>query len=154
MPKKKVAIILGSKSDIGIAEKAETVLREFGIEFSTQVISAHRNPNKIKKFAAGVEKNAIALIIAIAGLAAHLPGVLASLTMVPVIGVPVGSGPLSGQDALYSIVQMPYGIPVASVGIDNAGNAALLAVEILALSDKSLYDKIRDYRKQFGDDDE
>jgi 5-(carboxyamino)imidazole ribonucleotide mutase len=74
--------------------------------------------------------------------------------MVPVIGVPVGCGPLNGQDALYSIAQMPYGIPVASVGIDNAGNAALLAVEILALSDKSLYDKIRNYRRQFGDDDE
>jgi len=154
MSKKKVAIVLGSKSDIGIAEKAETVLREFGIEFSTHVISAHRNPNKIRKFASGVDKNEIALIIAIAGLAANLPGVLASLTMVPVIGVPVGCGPLNGQDALYSIAQMPYGIPVASVGIDNAGNAALLAVEILALSDKSLYDKIRNYRRQFGDDDE
>lgn len=154
MSKKKVAIVLGSKSDIGVAEKAETVLREFGIEFSTQVISAHRNPNKIRKFALGVEENEIAVIIAIAGLAAHLPGVIASLTRVPVIGVPVGYGPLSGQDALYSIVQMPYGIPVASVGIDNPGNAALLAAEIFALSDKSLHDKIRDYRRQFGDDDE
>lgn len=153
MSKRKVAIVIGSKSDIGIAEKAETVLREFGIEFSTQVISAHRNPNKIRKFASGVEKNEIALIIAIAGLSAHLPGVIASLTMVPVIGVPVGCGPLRGQDALFSIVQMPYGIPVASVGIDNAGNAALLALEILALTDESLYDKIRNYRKQFGDDD-
>jgi 5-(carboxyamino)imidazole ribonucleotide mutase len=149
---KKVAIVLGSKSDIAISEKAETVLREFGIDFTTHVISAHRNPNKIRKFAMEIEKNDIAVIIAIAGLSAHLPGVIASLTTVPVIGVPVGCGALKGQDALFSIVQMPLGIPVASVGIDNAGNAALFAVEILSLADKSLMDKMLLYRKQFGDD--
>jgi 5-(carboxyamino)imidazole ribonucleotide mutase len=149
---KKVAIVLGSKSDIAISEKAETILREFGIDFTTHVISAHRNPNKIRKFAMEIEKNDIAVIIAIAGLSAHLPGVIASLTTVPVIGVPVGCGALKGQDALFSIVQMPLGIPVASVGIDNAGNAALFAVEILSLADKSLMDKMLLYRKQFGDD--
>ena len=149
---KKVAIVLGSKSDIAISEKAETILREFGIDFTTHVISAHRNPNKIRKFAMEIEKNDIAVIIAIAGLSAHLPGVIASLTTVPVIGVPVGCGALKGQDALFSIVQMPPGIPVASVGIDNAGNAALFAVEILSLADKSLKDKMLLYRKQFGDD--
>ncbi|HAJ79087.1 MAG TPA: 5-(carboxyamino)imidazole ribonucleotide mutase [Fibrobacteres bacterium] len=152
MIRKKVAIVLGSKSDIAISEKAETILREFGIDFTTHVISAHRNPNKIRKFAMEIEKNDIAVIIAIAGLSAHLPGVIASLATVPVIGVPVGCGALKGQDALFSIVQMPPGIPVASVGIDNAGNAALFAVEILSLADKSLMDKMLLYRKQFGDD--
>jgi 5-(carboxyamino)imidazole ribonucleotide mutase len=152
MIRKKVAIVLGSKSDVAISEKAETILREFGIDFTTHVISAHRNPNKLRKFAMEVEKNNIAVIIAIAGLSAHLPGVIASLATVPVIGVPVGCGALKGQDALFSIVQMPPGIPVASVGIDNAGNAALFAVEILSLADKSLMDKMLLYRKQFGDD--
>ena len=153
MEKKKVAIVVGSKSDIGIAEKAETVLREFAIDFSTQVISAHRTPNKIRKFASEIDKNGIAVIIAIAGLSAHLPGVLASLTTIPVIGVPVGCGPFKGQDALFSIVQMPFGIPTASVGVDNAGNAALFAVEILSVGDSSLRDKMKTYRKQFGDEE-
>ena len=153
MEKKTVAIVVGSKSDIGIAEKAETVLREFEIDFSTQVISAHRNPNKIRKFASEIDKNGIGVIIAIAGLSAHLPGVLASLTTVPVIGVPVGCGPFMGQDALFSIVQMPFGIPAVSVGVDNAGNAALFAIEILSISNSALRDKMKKYRKQFGDDD-
>jgi len=150
--KKKVAIVLGSKSDIAIAEKAEKIFREFEIEFSTHVISAHRNPNKIKKFAADIEINDIGIIIAIAGLAAHLPGVIASLTTVPVIGVPVGCGPLQGQDALYAIVQMPSGIPVACVGIDNGANAALLAAEMLSIADPGIQEKIRQFRKQFNDD--
>ena len=153
MAKKKVAIVLGSKSDIAIAEKAETILREFGVDYATHIISAHRNPNKIRNFAADLDKNGVGIIIAIAGLSAHLPGVLASLTFVPVIGVPVGCGPLCGQDALYSIVQMPPGIPVATVGIDNGGNAALLAVEMLAIADESLINKIKKHRKQFGDDE-
>lgn len=149
----KAAIVMGSKSDTPVAEKAEKVLSEFGIQFETFVISAHRNPNKIKKFASEAEKNGFDVIIAIAGLAAHLPGVVASLTVLPVIGVPVDAGPLSGQDALYSIVQMPPGIPVASVGIGNAKNAAILAVQILSTKDASLRDKMKDYRKQFGDDE-
>jgi 5-(carboxyamino)imidazole ribonucleotide mutase len=153
MEKKKVAIIVGSKSDMAIAEKAESVLRDFEIDFQTQVISAHRNPNKIRKFASDIDKNGIAIIIAIAGLSAHLPGVLASLSMIPVIGVPVGCGPLKGQDALYSIVQMPSGIPVVSVGIDNATNAALFAAEILSLNNAALRDKMKAYRKAFGDSD-
>lgn len=149
----KVAIVMGSKSDKPIAEKAETLLKEFGVDHETFVISAHRNPNKIKKFASSVEENGFAVIIAVAGLAAHLPGVLASMTMLPVIGVPVESGPLKGQDALYAIVQMPSGIPVATVGIGNAKNAALLAIQILSLQDTSLRDAMREYRKQFGDDE-
>ncbi len=153
MARKKVAIIVGSKSDMGIAEKAQAVFKEFHIEFATHVISAHRNPNKIRKFASEIEKKEIGIIVAIAGLSAHLPGVLASLTTVPVIGVPVGNGPLSGQDALYSIVQMPFGIPAVSVGIDNAGNAALFAVEILSIDDSALQKKMKAYRKKFGDDE-
>jgi 5-(carboxyamino)imidazole ribonucleotide mutase len=150
----KVAIVMGSQSDAPVAENAQALLREFGVDFETQVISAHRMPNKIRKFARSVEENGIEVIIAIAGLAAHLPGVIASLTIVPVIGVPSGSGPLSGEDALLSIVQMPPGIPVATVGIGNAKNAALLAIQILALREPTLQTKIKNYRKQFGDDEE
>jgi len=149
----KIAIIMGSKSDIPVAEKAEIILREFDVEYKTFIISAHRNPNKIKKFTSLAENNGFNVIIAIAGLAAHLPGVIASMTVIPVIGVPVDSGPLHGQDALYSIVQMPSGIPVASVGIGNAKNAALLAIEILSVSDTGLRAKMKEYRKQFGDDE-
>lgn len=149
----KVAVVMGSKSDIPVAEKAEGLLREFGIEYETYVISAHRNPNKIKKFASEAEKKGFDVIIAIAGLAAHLPGVVASLTVLPVIGVPVAAGPLSGLDALYAIVQMPSGIPVATVGIGNSKNAALLAAQICATKDLDLRDKMKYYRKQFGDDE-
>jgi 5-(carboxyamino)imidazole ribonucleotide mutase len=148
----KVAIVMGSKSDMAVAEKAEAVLGEFGVEFETMVMSAHRTPNKVKKFALGAEGSGFGVIIGIAGLAAHLPGVLASLTVLPVIGVPVQAGALAGQDALYSIAQMPPGIPVASVGIGNAKNAALLAVQILATGDGQLREKMRTFREQFGDD--
>ena len=149
----KVAIVMGSKSDIPLAEKAESLLREFDIKFETVVISAHRNPNKIRAFALSAEEQGIAVIIAIAGLAAHLPGVIASLTTLPVIGVPGESGPLSGKDALYSIVQMPAGVPVACVGIGNSKNAALLAVQILGIADTLLRVKMKEYRKQFGDNE-
>ncbi len=149
----KIAIVLGSKSDMAIAEKAESILREFEIEFETVVISAHRNPNKIRAFALSAEKQGVAAIIAIAGLAAHLPGVIASLTTLPVIGVPGDSGPLSGKDALYSIVQMPAGVPVACVGIGNSKNAALLAVQILATANNILKEKMKEYRKRFGDNE-
>lgn len=148
---KKVAIVMGSSSDAEVAAKAEDILREFGIEFETSVISAHRNPNRIHHYATGLENKGFGVVIALAGLAAHLPGVVASLTVLPVIGVPVGSGPLSGQDALYSIVQMPPGIPVATVGISNARNAALLAAQMLMAGDPQLIEKMKQYRKQFGD---
>lgn len=148
----KIAIIMGSQSDQPVAAKAEEILKEFGIEFETHVISAHRNPNKIKKFASSLEENGFDAVIAIAGLAAHLPGVVASLTILPVIGVPAESGPLRGEDALLSIVQMPPGIPVATVGIGNSRNAALLAVQILSGAQRILRDKMREYRRQFGDD--
>lgn len=135
------------------AEKTESVLDEFGIPFETLVISAHRTPNRIKKFALSAEKDGFSIIIAIAGLAAHLPGVIASMTALPVIGVPAESGPLNGRDALFSIVQMPSGIPVACVGIGNATNAALLAAEILGCADKAVRAKVLEYRKRFGDDE-
>ena len=148
----KVAIVMGSKSDMSLAEKSVEVLDEFGIPYAIHVISAHRNPNKIRKFALRAADSGVGIIIAIAGLAAHLPGVVASLTMLPVIGVPGSGGPLSGQDALYSIVQMPSGIPVACVGIGNSKNAALLAVQILSLNEPSLIEKMKAFREQFGDD--
>ena len=148
----KVAIVMGSQSDMPIAQKAEAVLEEFEIDYETVVISAHRNPNKIRSFARNVSHQGVGVIIAIAGLAAHLPGVVASLTLVPVIGVPGPGGPLSGKDALYSIVQMPPGIPVACVGIGNAKNAALLAVQMLSLVEPSHVEKLEAFRQQFGDD--
>ncbi len=149
----KVAIVMGSASDTPIAEKAEAILKEFGIEFETQVISAHRNPVKAKKFATSLEANGFGAVIAIAGLAAHLPGVMASLTVLPVIGVPGDGGPLRGEDALLAIVQMPPGIPVATVGIANGKNAGLLAVQVLMAGNDELKTKMVEYRKQFGDDE-
>lgn len=149
----KVAIVMGSKSDLPLAETAQGILREFGVQTEIEIISAHRTPNKIRQFAVGAQSRGISVIIAIAGLAAHLPGVIASMTVVPVIGVPGDGGPLRGQDALYSIVQMPGGIPVACVGIGNAKNAALLAVQILGCADSSLVEKMKNYRLQFGDNE-
>ncbi len=149
----KVAIVMGSASDTPIAAKAEAVLEEFGIEFETHVISAHRNPVKAKKFATSLEKNGFGAVIAIAGLAAHLPGVMASLTILPVVGVPGDGGPLRGEDALLAIVQMPPGIPVATVGIANGKNAGLLAVQLLMAGNEELKGKMVEYRKQFGDDE-
>jgi 5-(carboxyamino)imidazole ribonucleotide mutase len=148
----KVALVMGSKSDKELADKAEALLKEFGVDCESFVISAHRNPNKIRKFARAAEENGFGVVIALAGLAAHLPGVVASLTVLPVIGVPVESGPLHGEDALFSIVQMPSGIPVATVGIGNARNAALLAVQILSVHNLKLREKMKEYRKQYGDD--
>jgi len=137
-------ILMGSKSDEKIAEKAEAVLKEFGVEYSVEVASAHRNPEKVGKL---VSESDADVFIAIAGLSAALPGVVASKTIKPVIGVPVESK-LGGLDAVLSIVQMPPGIPVAAVGIDNGKNAALLAISILALSDKTLDSKLRQYREK------
>lgn len=148
----KVAIVMGSKSDMPIAEKAADILKEFGVEYEIHIISAHRNPNRVRAFTTRAADNGFGVIIAIAGLAAHLPGVIASMTLLPVVGVPGSGGPLSGQDALYSIVQMPSGIPVACVGIGNAKNAALLSIQILSLSEPSLVKKMHAFREQFGDD--
>lgn len=140
----RVLILMGSKSDEKIAEKAEDVLKEFGVEYELEVASAHRNPEKVEQIVTGSSAD---VFIAIAGLSAALPGVVASKTTKPVIGVPVESK-LGGLDAVLSIVQMPPGIPVAAVGIDNGKNAALLAISILSLTDKTLESKLKTYREK------
>ena len=138
----KVAIITGSASDLPIAEKSIEVLRKLGLEFDVNIISAHRTPEKTREFAMNARKNDFGVIIAIAGKAAHLAGVLAAHTRVPVIGVPVKSPDLGGLDALLSTVQMPSGVPVACVAIDGGANAAWLAARILALNDEKLAEKL------------
>jgi len=136
-----VSIVMGSKSDEDVASKATKVLDDLEISYEVKVLSAHRNPKELEKY---IEETPAVLFIAIAGLAAHLPGFIASRTKKPVIGVPV-SAKLGGLDALLSITQMPSGVPVASVGIDNSKNAALLAARILAISDRSLIEKLEKY---------
>jgi 5-(carboxyamino)imidazole ribonucleotide mutase len=142
----KAAIIFGSQSDKTVMKKAADVLREFGVDFSSHILSAHRVPELLTETLKNLEKQGVEVIIAGAGLAAHLPGVIASQTMVPVIGVPITSGGLGGLDALVSIVQMPKPIPVATVGVDNAANAAYLACEILAVKYADLKEKLAAFR--------
>ncbi|AAM71617.1 MAG TPA: 5-(carboxyamino)imidazole ribonucleotide mutase [Chlorobaculum sp.] len=146
-----VGILMGSDSDFDIMKEAATVLNEFGIPFEISVISAHRTPGDLEAYASSAEERGLKAIIAGAGGAAHLPGVTAAMTPLPVIGVPIYSKKLSGQDSLYAIVQMPAGIPVATVGIDNARNAALLAVQMLALCDASLMQKLREFRQKLAE---
>jgi 5-(carboxyamino)imidazole ribonucleotide mutase len=143
-----VGIIMGSKSDHLTVQPAEVMLGKFGVAFETRVVSAHRTPRAMVEYADAAEKRGLKVIIAAAGGAAHLPGMVASLTILPVIGIPVLSRALSGVDSLHSIVQMPAGVPVATVGIDNGANAALLAVRILATSDASLAAKLHDYANE------
>jgi 5-(carboxyamino)imidazole ribonucleotide mutase len=135
---KKVAIIMGSDSDLPVVEKAFAVLNEYGVPFEAHVMSAHRTPEAVASFVGSARENGFGVIIACAGMAAHLAGVCAAATTLPVIGVPVKGGMLDGLDALLSTVQMPTGIPVATVAMNGAANAALLACEILALSDDEL----------------
>lgn len=139
---KKIAIIIGSTSDLPIAEKSIEVLQRLGIDFTVHVISAHRTPETARNFALKARSNGYGAIIAIAGKAAHLAGVLAAYTRLPVIGVPVRSDSLDGLDALLSTVQMPSGVPVACVAIDGGANAAWLAARILAVSDEELAGKL------------
>ncbi len=147
-----VLILLGSKSDIDTASVCGDILGKFGVPFKQEISSAHRQPERTIRLVKEAESGGVKVIIAAAGMAAHLPGVVASHTMLPVIGVPLAGSALSGKDSLYSIVQMPAGIPVAcmSIGSHGAKNAALLAVEILALSDNALKDKLRAYRKELA----
>ena len=145
---KKVAIIMGSDSDLPIAEKAINTLKDFNVPFEVHVFSAHRTPVEAKEFSENAKKNGFGAIIAIAGMAAHLAGAIAANTTLPVIGIPVKSSTLDGLDALLSTVQMPAGIPVATVAIDGAANAALLAVEILSVNDDGLFNKLSDYRSE------
>ena len=142
----KVSIIMGSTSDLPVMEKAARVLDEMEIPFEMNALSAHRTPQEVEEFASDAEGRGLRVIIAGAGMAAALPGVIAANTTLPVIGVPI-KGMLDGLDALLSIVQMPPGIPVATVGVNGAQNAALLAVEMLALSDKDLADKLKAYKQ-------
>ena len=145
--KNKVGIVMGSISDEPIMKNASDTLKEFGIEYEIHILSAHRMPNKTREFASGLGSSGISIVIAGAGKAAHLPGVIASYTTVPVIGVPIKTSDLGGMDSLLSIVQMPSGVPVACVAINGAKNAALLAIEILALFDKEIASKLIKYKK-------
>ncbi|WP_461205831.1 5-(carboxyamino)imidazole ribonucleotide mutase [Clostridium sp. DL1XJH146] len=142
----KVAIIFGSKSDIEKMKGAAKVLKEFGVEYEAHVLSAHRVPEKLSETLEKLENNGFECIIAGAGLAAHLPGVIASQTILPVIGVPINAA-VDGMDSLLAIVQMPKPIPVATVGINNSANAGMLAVEILALKYPELKEKLIQFRK-------
>jgi 5-(carboxyamino)imidazole ribonucleotide mutase len=142
-----VGIIMGSDSDLPTMEGAIAVCEEFALEYEVAIVSAHRTPERMVNYAQNAHKRGIKVIIAGAGGAAHLPGMVASLTPLPVIGVPVTSRQLSGVDSLYSIVQMPAGIPVATVAIGNAKNAGLLAVQMLALHNSDLQKKVQKYRE-------
>ncbi|MEZ5175296.1 MAG: 5-(carboxyamino)imidazole ribonucleotide mutase [Acidimicrobiia bacterium] len=146
----KVAILMGSSNDMGKMEPAAAVLHDFGVEHEVHVMSAHRTPDKVTAFAAGARDNGFGAIICGAGKAAHLAGVVAAHTTVPVIGVPIAAGGLGGVDALYSTVQMPTGIPVATVAIDGSANAAYLAVAILSVGDPALAQKLDDYRRELA----
>ena len=151
MVKPKVAIVMGSDSDLPVVEKALDILERFGVDKEVRVISAHRTPDKAVEFARGAHQRGVEVIIAAAGKAAHLPGVLAALTAIPVIGIPVKSSTMDGLDSLLSIVQMPKGIPVATVAINGSENAALLAVQMLALKYPELYEKLEAYRQEMAD---
>lgn len=144
---KKVGIIMGSDSDLPVVEKAAETLAEYGVPFEMHVYSAHRTPAEAKAFAESARENGFGVLIAAAGKAAHLAGAIAASTTLPVIGIPIKSSTLDGMDALLSTVQMPSGIPVATVAIDGAVNAALLSIQILAVEDKTLSDKLSAARR-------
>ncbi|NCA97752.1 MAG: 5-(carboxyamino)imidazole ribonucleotide mutase [Clostridia bacterium] len=151
MPKK-VLVVMGSDSDYPVMEACFKTLRDFGVPFDATVCSAHRTPDRAAELAKSAAAEGFGVIIAAAGLAAHLPGVLAAMTTLPVIGVPIHGGALNGLDALYAIVQMPSGIPVATVAIDGAANAAILAVQMLSLGDPGLMDKLDDHKAGLADE--
>jgi 5-(carboxyamino)imidazole ribonucleotide mutase len=142
---------MGSESDMPVMEKAGGVLDRFGVEFEIEVMSAHRKPARVSEYASSAEDRGLKVIIAGAGLAAHLPGVVAAHTPLPVIGVPLYQEGLAGADALYSCVQMPPGVPVATVAIGGAKNAGVLAVQIVAAGDDALRQKLRDYKKELSE---
>lgn len=146
----KVGLIMGSDSDFPIMKKALDIFKYFGVDYDVLLASAHRTPAAVRDFVTGAEERGISVIIAGAGMAAHLPGVIASYTTLPVIGVPLESGNLKGLDALLAIVQMPSGMPVATMAIDGAKNAALLAIQIGAVSDADLAKKYKAYREEMA----
>ena len=149
---KKVAIIMGSDSDLPVVKKAVDVLREYEVPFEVHVLSAHRTPEQAKTFASLAAENGFGVMIAAAGKAAHLAGAIAANTVLPVIGIPIKASVLDGMDALLSTVQMPAGIPVATVAIDGAANAALLAIQILAVNDAELTSKLLEARAKAARD--
>lgn len=144
----KVAIIMGSNSDWPVLEPAEKTLKSFGVEVEVVVASAHRTPEMVHEFAAGARERGVEVIIAAAGAAAHLGGVIAAFTTLPVIGIPINATPLNGMDSLLSFVQMPSGIPVATVAINGGANAGLLAAKILATSDEELLGRLKAYSQE------
>ncbi len=148
---KKIAIIMGSDSDLAVVEKAIDTLKEYGVPYEVHIYSAHRTPEEARDFALSARDSGFGAIIAAAGMAAHLAGAIAANTTLPVIGIPVKSSVLDGVDALLSTVQMPSGIPVATVAIGGAVNAALLCIEILAVTDETLEKKLFDARKAAHD---
>ena len=152
MADKKVAIVMGSDSDLPVVKGAIKTLKNFGITTEVHVFSAHRTPEQACGFAAGAKENGFGVIIAAAGKAAHLAGVLAAHTTLPVIGIPIKSSTLDGLDALLATVQMPKGIPVATVAIDGADNAAILAAQILAVSDDALAERLSEIKKEMTDE--
>jgi 5-(carboxyamino)imidazole ribonucleotide mutase len=144
----KVLIIMGSESDREIAEQTEKILKSFSVQYHTEISSAHRMPEKTRKLAMNAEDEGYQVIITIAGYSAHLGGVVASWTILPVITIPVSSSPLDGLESIFSTIQMPGGIPLATMSLDKAGakNAALFTIEILSLSDHNLKNKLKEYR--------
>lgn len=142
-----VGIVMGSDSDLPVMKKAADVLKQLGISFEMRIISAHREPDVFFEYAKTAEERGLKVIIAGAGMAAHLPGMCAAIFPMPVIGIPMHTTSLGGRDSLYSIVQMPSGIPVATVAINGGANAALLAAKILAVSDADLLQRLKDYSK-------
>lgn len=147
----KVAVLMGSKSDLSVVKPAVSILKNFGVEVEIRVISAHRTPEEAHEFAANAEKNGIEVIICAAGKAAHLGGVIAASTTLPVIGLPVKTDMMGGLDSLLSIVQMPSGIPVATVGVNGGENAGLLALQILAVKYPEISNKLKEYKSAMKD---
>ena len=148
----KVAIVMGSKSDYPVVQKAEDILKEFGVEYETRIISAHRTPTVAENFAKTAEERGIEVVIAAAGKAAHLAGVLAATTPLPVIGIPMKSSTMDGLDSLLSVVQMPKGVPVATVAIDGAENSALLAIQMMSIKYPELREKMKAYKAKMEAD--
>ena len=144
----KVGIVMGSDSDLAVMSKAAEILEKFGVDYEMTIISAHREPEEFFEYANSAEEKGFKVIIAGAGMAAHLPGMCAAIFPLPVIGVPMHTTSLGGKDSLYSIVQMPSGIPVATVAINGGANAGILAVKMLAMNDESLLEKLKAYKEE------
>jgi phosphoribosylaminoimidazole carboxylase PurE protein len=147
----RVGVVLGSSSDEERTKAATVILEKFGVEYEVEVLSAHRSPRRVADYGASAEDRGLQVLIAAAGKAAALPGVLAAHTVLPVIGLPIFTPQLAGQDALFSIVQMPSGVPVATVGLDAAANAGILAVQILSTADPQLRKQLREFKQQLAE---